>query len=122
LERGAAAAIDGKKKRFEDKLNSYKDSRFQPYVLAGGGNGDNASSKTENGGGGGILANLNNFNNNVSNNINNSFINLTNAKKAAQNPPNYLIWDNNVSFFFYAIFFKSIGFFVKAYHFFVVRL
>ncbi len=106
---------EAKKKRFEDKLNSYKDNRFQPYMLSDksklGVGGVGASVAAGNGSASAsnsstnlinqdmcIIANLNNFNNNVSNNINSSFINLTNPKKAAQNAPNYLIWDNNVIF------------------------
>ncbi len=108
----AATAVEfAKKKRFEDKLNSYKDNRFQPYMLQQLGGQDKLSKPGEASASAStsstnlinqdmcIIANLNNFNNNVSNNINSSFINLTNPKKAVQNAPNYLIWDNNVSFF-----------------------
>ena len=96
-----------KKKRFEDRLNSYKDNRYQASFTSDkskSGQGAVGAVAASNSGTNlinqdiCILTNLNNFNNNVPNQINSSFINQPyGSKKANADSPNYLIWDNNVS-------------------------
>ncbi len=96
-----------KKKRFDSSLNSYKDNKLSNVVVSStiGGLSTNSAGISANSNSNYysiyqdtfILANLNNYTNNLPHSMNAAYIN--HGSKDDEQLKNYLVWDNNVTSF-----------------------